>query len=69
MLIELAATKEMVTHHASCKQKNHDGQDHYEQNLCKTKPRWILFFRVHIVPIRGHELLSRQASQFGGYAV
>jgi hypothetical protein len=28
--IELAATKEMVAHHASGKQQKRDGQDHYK---------------------------------------
>jgi hypothetical protein len=62
MPVLLASTKKVVAHHASDKQENRDGQDHYEQKLGKPKPWWILFFRIHIVPIRNHELLSHQAN-------
>jgi hypothetical protein len=57
----LAATKEMVADHASGKQQDRDGQDYDEQKFYKPKPPWILFFRIHLVPIRGHELLSSRS--------
>jgi hypothetical protein len=57
----LAAAKEMVAHHASGKQQNRDCQDCNEQKLYKPKPPWILFFRTHLVPIRGHELVSSRS--------
>jgi hypothetical protein len=59
MLVHLATAKKVVMHHASGKQEKSDGQDHYEQKLCKPKPRWILFFRVRVVMIRGHKLFPR----------
>jgi hypothetical protein len=59
----LAATKEMVTHHTSGKQQNRDRQYYNEQKLCKPKPPWILFLRIHLVPIRGHELSSRSVGK------
>jgi hypothetical protein len=61
MLVLLASAKKVVTHHASDKQENRDGQDYYKQELCKPKPRRILLFRIHIVPIGSHELLSHRA--------
>jgi hypothetical protein len=59
--IELAATKEVVADHASGKQQNRDGQDYDEQKLYKPKPPRILFFRILLVPIRGHKLLSSRS--------
>jgi hypothetical protein len=57
----LAATKEMVAHHASGKQQNRDHQDYNEQELYKPKPPSILSFRIQLVPIRGHELFSSRS--------
>lgn len=62
MSVLLASAKKMVVHHAFHKQESRDGQDHYEQKLGKPKPRWVLFFRVYIVPVRGHESFPRRQS-------
>jgi hypothetical protein len=35
----LAAAKKVVTHHAVDKHEEQDGQDHYKQEPCKSKPR------------------------------
>jgi hypothetical protein len=54
MPVHLAPAKKVVAHHAFGKQKNRDGQDHYVQKFGKSKPWWILFFRIYLVPIRRH---------------
>jgi hypothetical protein len=58
MLVHLAATKKVVMLHAADEQENHDREEHYEQELCQSKPRWILFFLISLVAICCHALFS-----------
>lgn len=46
MVVLRAPAKKVVTHHALRKQESRDGQDQDEQELCESKPRWILSFRI-----------------------
>ena len=39
MPVLLATAKKVVTHHAVDKHEEQDGQDHYKQEPCKSKPR------------------------------
>jgi len=60
MMVLRAPAKEVVTQHASGEQKNRDRQQDNEEELCESKPGWILFSRIDLIPIRRHALLSRK---------
>lgn len=69
--VHLSPAKEVVTQHASGKQENRDRQKDDEEELCKSKPTWILFFRNYLVPIRRHAFVppSSQAPDVGSWLV
>jgi hypothetical protein len=55
---DVASAKKVVSHHASGKQKNRDGQDHYEKKLCQSKQERNLFFPIGLVTLRRQGSLS-----------
>ena len=59
-MVERAAGEEMVTHHLVHQYKTHHRQEGYEQELFKSKPRWLVSLLIRRFPIRHLSHLLRK---------
>jgi len=69
VLVDPAASKEMVMHHALGKQKNGDSQPNQKQELCNLEPGRLFPCRGCLIRIPGHlNYLSAKSGDCRGLA-
>ena len=70
MLVDPAASKEAVMHHASGKQKNGDGQPNQKQELCNLEPGRPFPCRGRFIRFLSHlSYLSAKSGDCRGAAI